>query len=57
MMKPVTFIALFVVGALTMFLFDHTLTLLVGMALQIAAVVVGLFVVLTPDFLKGETDS
>ncbi len=57
MMKPVTFLVLFIVGALTMFAFDHTLTLLVGMALQIAAVVVGLFVVLTPDFLGSDSES
>lgn len=54
MTKPGTFIALFLVGAIVMFAFDHTLTLLLGMALQLAAVVLGIFVVATPEFLEGD---
>lgn len=57
MMKPVTFVLLFLVGALVMFAFDYTLTLIVGMALQVAAVVLGLFVVLTPGFLEGDAEN
>lgn len=57
MTKPALFIALFVVGALTMFLFDHTLTLLLGMALQVAAIVFGVFTVATPEFLEGDKEA
>jgi hypothetical protein len=56
MRRPVAFIALFIVGALTMFAFDATLTLLLGMALQVAAVVLGVFTIATPGFLGGDAD-
>lgn len=54
MKNPMTFLALFIVGALTMFIFDHWYTLLLGMALQLAAVVVGVFVIAQPEFLEGD---
>lgn len=52
--NPVVFLTLFIVGALVMFLFDNWFTLTVGIALQIAAVVVGLFTVAEPEFLEGD---
>lgn len=52
--NPLTFLALFIIGALTMFLFEAWYTLLLGMALQIAAVVVGIFVIAEPEFLEGD---
>jgi TM2 domain-containing membrane protein YozV len=55
MTKPATFIVLFLVGALVMFLFDQWYTLLIGAALQIAAIVTGVFVVATPEFLEGDS--
>lgn len=54
MQKPMTFLALFIVGALTMFLFEAWYTLLLGMALQLAAVVVGVFVIAEPRFLTED---
>lgn len=54
--NPLTFLGLFIVGALTMFLFDHWYTLLLGMALQVAAVVVGIFVIAEPEFLEGDAE-
>lgn len=52
-MRRLAFVVLFVIGAGTMFFFDHWATLLVGMALQVAAIVLGLFTIATPDFLEG----
>lgn len=54
MTKPATFIGIFIVGAIVMFAFDSTITLFVGMALQVAAVVLGIFVIATPEFLIGD---
>ncbi len=54
MTKPATFIGLFLVGAIVMFAFDMTFTLVLGMALQLAAVVIGVFAIATPEFLKGD---
>lgn len=56
MTKPATFIALFVVGALVMFAFDYTATLFIGMVLQLAAVVAGVFAIAQPEFLKGDRE-
>lgn len=56
MKKPAAFIVVFAVGALLMFAFDHTITLLLGMALQTAAVVMGVFAIATPEFLSGDAD-
>ncbi len=55
MTKPITFIVLFLVGAAVMFVFDQWYTLLIGFALQTAAIVTGVFTVATPEFLAGET--
>ncbi|MFT4049412.1 MAG: hypothetical protein QM648_06175 [Solirubrobacterales bacterium] len=56
MTKPITFLALFLVGAATMFVFDEWYTLLLGMVLQIAAVVAGIFTIATPEFLEGDAE-
>lgn len=57
MNRPLTFIALFVVGAFVMFAFETTLTLLVGMALQVAAIVLGVFTIATPEFLSADVSA
>lgn len=57
MNRPLTFIALFVVGAFVMFAFETTLTLLVGMALQVAAIVLGVFTIATPEFLSADASA
>lgn len=54
MKKPITFIALFLVGALVMFAFDNTITLFVGMFLQLGAVGIGVFAIATPGFLESD---
>lgn len=56
MTRPIVFIAVFLIGAATMFLFDSTITLLLGMALQVAAVVIGVFTIATPEFLGGDDE-
>lgn len=55
MKKPITFIALFFVGALVMFVFDTTLTLFVGMFMQLGAVGIGVFAIATPEFLEDDS--
>ena len=57
MKKPATFIGLFLVGAIVMFAFDNPFTLALGMLLQLAAVVLGIFVVAEPEFLEGDSGS
>ena len=42
---------LFGVGSVTLFFFDHTLTIIAGVALLLAAIVSGLFALLTPERL------
>lgn len=54
MRRPLTFIALFAVGAFVMFAFETTLTLLFGMTLQVAAIVLGVFTIAAPDFLSAD---
>lgn len=54
MRRPLTFIALFAVGAFVMFAFETTLTLLFGMTLQVAAIVLGVFTIATPEFLTAD---
>lgn len=56
MKKSLAFIAVFVVGALLMFLFDTWYTLLAGFAIQMTAVVMGAFAIATPDFLEGDVE-
>lgn len=56
MRNRIVFVALFVIGAGVMFLFDNAFTLTLGMLLQAAAVVFGLFTILTPEFLSGDAD-
>jgi hypothetical protein len=54
--NPLIFLSLFVVGALVMFVFDNWFALTLGLVLQIAAVVIGVFTVASPEFLSGEVD-
>ena len=54
MMKPIAFVSLWAVGAIVMFAFDNTFTLLAGIVIQLAAVVIGIFAIATPEFLTGD---
>ncbi len=56
MNKSLAFIAVFVVGALVMFAFDAWYTLLLGMAIQVAAVIMGIAAIATPEFLSGDAE-
>jgi multisubunit Na+/H+ antiporter MnhC subunit len=56
MSRPLTFIALFAVGAFVMFAFESVFTLALGMALQVAAIILGVFTIATPEFLSGDRD-
>jgi hypothetical protein len=56
MSKSLAFIGVFIVGALVMFLFDAWFTLLLGITIQLTAVVMGLFEILQPEFLEGDDD-
>jgi hypothetical protein len=56
MTRSLAFIGIFIVGALTMFLFDAWYTLLLGITIQLTAVVMGLFEILQPEFLEGDDD-
>jgi hypothetical protein len=50
-------LALFVVGALTLFLFEATFTLAAGVLLLVASIVSGVFAVADPEFLaEGDGD-
>lgn len=55
-MRRVAFMLLFVVGASVMFFFDHWTTLLIGMALQVAAIALGAFTVAAPEFLERDRE-
>lgn len=55
-MKHLAFVLLFLVGASVMFFFDHWTTLLIGLALQVAAIVLGTFTVANPNFLHYDQD-
>jgi hypothetical protein len=54
MKSPYLFLVLFVVGAGVLFLFDFWWTILTGVALCLAAVVVGVFTIAEPEFLDGD---
>ena len=47
-------LVLFGVGSCTLFFFDHTLTIITGVALLLAAIVSGLFALLTPERLGSD---
>jgi hypothetical protein len=49
-------IASLVVGSLVTFLFEHTLTFVVGIGLMLAGIVLGLFAIATPEYLGREPD-
>lgn len=54
MKRSAAFIVIFAAGALLMFAFDSTVTLLLGMALQVAAIILGVFAIAKPEFLRGD---
>lgn len=56
MKKSMAFIALFLVGALVMFAFDYTITLFIGMFMQLGAIVLGVWVIADPAFLEGDSE-
>jgi hypothetical protein len=56
MNKALAFIPVFIVGALVMFLFDVWYTLLIGMTIQVVAVIMGIGAIATPEFLSGEAE-
>jgi hypothetical protein len=56
MKNSLAFIGLFVVGALLMFAFDHTITLFIGLFMQLAAIALGVWVIADPAFLGGDAD-
>jgi hypothetical protein len=56
MNKTLAFIGVFIVGALVMFLFDVWYTLLVGMVIQVVAVIMGIYTIATPEFLTGDAE-
>jgi hypothetical protein len=56
MNKTLAFIPVFVVGALLMFLFDNTWTLLGGMIIQTAAVCMGVAAIAAPAFLEADAE-
>ena len=45
---------LFGVGSCTLFFFDHTLTILTGVVLLLAAIVSGIFTLLSPERLGSD---
>ena len=49
-------IACFVLGAGLLFPFEHTLTILFGVLLLMASIVLGVFVLASPDRLRGAPD-
>lgn len=53
-MNRLAFIAVFVVGAGVLFVFDHWFTILAGVVLCFAAVVIGVFTIAEPGFLDGD---
>lgn len=55
-MKRLAFIALFAVGALVLFVFDAWFTILIGVALCLAAVAIGVFAIAEPGFLDADAD-
>lgn len=56
MNKALAFIPVFIVGALLMFLFDNTWTLLGGMIVQTVAVCMGVAAIATPAFLEADAE-
>jgi len=49
-------VACFVLGAALLFPFDETLTILFGVLLLMASIVLGVFVLASPDRLGGAPD-
>lgn len=55
-MRRSGFIFLFVLGAAVMFVFDSSVTLALGMLVQAAAIVLGVFSIATPEFLSADVE-
>jgi hypothetical protein len=51
---PLLALGSFLVGAGLLFLFEHTLTRIVGIALLFAAIVGGVFAIATPELLEAD---
>lgn len=56
-MNRYLFLIVFVVGAFTLFVFDEWFTILAGVVLCIAAVVLGVFTIAEPEFLDGDASA
>lgn len=56
-MNRYLFLIVFVVGAFTLFFFDEWFTILTGVVLCIAAVVLGVFTIAEPEFLDGDASA
>ncbi|MBI2690702.1 MAG: hypothetical protein HYX29_01965 [Solirubrobacterales bacterium] len=56
MNRSLAFIPVFTAGALLMFLFENTWTLLGGMIIQTVAVCMGVAAVAAPAFLEADAD-
>ena len=54
---PLLFLALFALGAALLFLFEYTLTILLGVTLQLTAVVLGVFTIAEPGFLSADGEA
>jgi hypothetical protein len=53
---PLLALGSFLLGAALLFLFEHTLTRIVGVAALFAAIVGGVFAIATPELLEAEDD-
>ena len=57
MKSPYLFLIVFAIGAAVLFVFDFWLTILVGVAMCLAAVVIGVFTIAEPGFLDGDASA
>lgn len=56
MKNPYLFLVLFIVGATVLFLFDFWFTILIGVAICLGSVILGVFTIAEPEFLDGDAD-
>lgn len=56
MKNPYLFLVLFIVGATVLFLFDFWFTILIGVAMCLGSVILGVFTIAEPEFLDGDAD-
>ena len=57
MKRPPLFVIVFAVGAAVLFVFDFWLTILIGVAMCLAAVVLGVFTIAEPGFLDDDASA